>query len=121
MLIRVSSVDYYDSVSGTLALSHKSPARGPYPIQRTTIAQVNVELLLSTLSSTDTQVGEWVNVIGYVENKEAVAFSLKHAKVQPTSYVEIKAIILWSAGAVRIAEYEKSLRDRLDARREEAK
>ena len=120
MLIRLCSVECYDSTSGSLALSHKPHVRGPHPIQRTSIAQVNVELLLSTLLSTDTQVGEWVNVIGYVEDNEPRISSLKNAKAQSMSYVKVKAIMLWSAGAIRTAEYEKALRDRVSVYREKA-
>ena len=116
MLIRVCSVDYYDRTSGTLALSHKSHVQGSCSLRITTVAQVNVELLLSTLGSSDTQVGEWINVIGYVENNEVGARGFKNTEIRSMSCVRIKAIMLWSAGAIRIAEYEKALRDRLSVR-----
>jgi hypothetical protein len=71
---------------------------------------VDVNLLLGTLHSTDTQLGEWVNVMGYItgplssqhrnsEDKKANAF--------------VQAIVLWSAGSVKLNEYENFLVDQL--------
>ena len=81
------------------------------PEYQNAIAHVDVDLLLSTLKSTDTQMGEWVNVIGYVENP--ITSHDRRGKLREKREVKVKAIILWSAGAVRLTEYEHALRDRL--------
>lgn len=68
---------------------------------------VNVELLLSTLKSEETQIGEWVNVIGYIQDtrqpKPSKPSNIADAEIQ------VQAIILWSAGALKLDDYEKSL------------
>ena len=67
---------------------------------------MDVNLLLGTLQSTDTRVGEWVNVMGYI----TVPFSKENRTSedkQANAYVQ--AIVLWSAGSVKVDEYEKFL------------
>ncbi len=73
---------------------------------------MNVNLLLSTLKPTDTQVGEWVNVIGYV----AVPL-VHHSKAERKTTAEaakrvtvfLQAIMLWSAGSIKLGDYERVL------------
>lgn len=58
---------------------------------------VNVELLLETLASEATRIGEWVNVIGYVKGvvgREAAA---------------VQALMVWPAGPMDIQQYEAAL------------
>ena len=80
-----------------------------------------MNLLLDNLKSTDTQVGEWVNVIGYVQDDEKATAPRNCNRVlnQKTKAsgmngrVQIvQAVMLWSAGAVKLGEYEKSLEAR---------
>jgi hypothetical protein len=71
---------------------------------------VDVNLLLGTLHSTDTRVGEWVNVMGYIR--------VPSSKQDPRSEdkqanISVQAIVLWSAGSVKLDEYEKFLVDQL--------
>lgn len=54
------------------------------------------------------QVGEWVNVIGYVQGKHDTQ-SLK----LEMGDVPVQAVLLWSAGAVDIAEYERVVSRRI--------
>lgn len=81
-------------------------------------ALVDVNLLLSTLKATDTQVGEWVNVIGYVEVSDEASAArqqqrgAKDAARRMTGVSRVQAVMLWSAGAVRITDYEKVLEER---------
>lgn len=89
------------------------------------IAVVDVNLLLSTLKSTDTQVGEWVNVIGYLESSnedcdarrqqlhgESAQQQGGNEAARRTRVYRVQAVMLWSAGAVRIADYERVLEER---------
>lgn len=76
---------------------------------------MDVNLLLSTLKTTDTQRGEWVNVVGYVEGRTTKSGPEGRAqKGGPDKVVGVKvqAIMLWSAGDVKVEEYEKTLEER---------
>ena len=69
-------------------------------------AQVDVKLLLNTLKSTDTQIGEWVNVIGYITIDQQIP------PKQPNGHnsdIQVQAIVLWSSGSLKLGGYEKSL------------
>lgn len=82
--------------------------------------------MLETLKSTDTSVGEWVNVIGYVTDPEARSgdCELKTASkngngpsTDSPMMVHVQAVMLWSAGAIRLGEYEKTLSERREVER----
>ena len=76
-----------------------------------------MNLLLETLKREDTVVGAWVNIIGYTEGvvKEGKRKDggLKRAVDGRLQYVNVQAIMLWSAGGVKIGEYETALTGRL--------
>ncbi|KAI9881149.1 MAG: hypothetical protein M1830_007127, partial [Pleopsidium flavum] len=100
----------YTTSTALLTLQHKYPTSSPTP----STASVDVNLLLSTLKSTDTQFGEWVNVIGYV-----ALGPVPESRVCKTSAegarrvtVFVQAVMLWSAGSVNLGEYEKVLEER---------
>ncbi|KAK0107058.1 hypothetical protein ONS95_003768 [Cadophora gregata] len=92
------SVTNYSTKTATLTLEHN------HPLGNTIKAQVDVNLLVTTLKSNETQIGEWVNVMGYITGGQ------KH-KVGGEQNVEIgvQALVLWSAGPINLAGYEKSL------------
>lgn len=105
-----------------LALQH---AYSPPP-HRATVALVDVTLLLETMAGTDTKVGEWVNVIGYVVTAGNTGSRGEDAKGGGGTVrgrgrddaagrgfsVRVQAIMLWSAGSVKIGEYERVLAER---------
>lgn len=71
---------------------------------------MDVNLLLGTLHSTDTQLGEWVNVMGYITGP----LSSQHRNSgDKKANVFVQAIVLWSAGSVKLNEYENFLVDQL--------
>lgn len=92
----------YDASTGTLTVHHAYPP----PPHACAVAFVDVNILLSTLKSTDTQIGEWINVIGYVQEREV---KLGHKAVR------VQAIMLWSAGSIKLADYEKAVKERKEA------
>ncbi|KAL8780761.1 MAG: hypothetical protein Q9203_000640 [Teloschistes exilis] len=110
LLSDLPSLEQGEKVSaGTLHLQHAYP-----PGQDTLItAVVDVNLLLSTLQRTDTQVGEWQNVVGYVqahEDDEKWDRTDASRKVgRAGTVVKVQAVMLWSAGSLKIGEYEKAL------------
>ena len=81
------------------AMVHKRPHTQPHGV----VAVVDVTLILETLKTTDTQIGEWVNAMGYVNEK---------SRDGSRTEVMVKALMLWSAGAVDTSEYEAAVRDR---------
>ena len=99
----------YDISSGTVALQHAHPRNQK---GTPTTAVVDINLLSETMKRTDTQVGEWVNVIGYVQVEEDGRRGARKKKVQREEQgqtVKVQAVVLWSAGSVKLAEYEKSV------------
>lgn len=86
-------------------------------------------MVLETLKREDTLVGAWVNVMGYVEEvlKEgkrgqrqeqgeaglAVKRGVTAGEARRALRVKVQAIMLWSAGGMKIGEYERTLEERL--------
>ena len=87
-----------------LTVEHKYPPGSDHQ------ALVDVRLLLENLESTDTRIGEWVNIIGYVATASPSSndgiVSLKNATC-------VQAIVFWSAGSINLEEYEKGLKNLL--------
>jgi hypothetical protein len=99
-VLTINSVDRYDTSRGCLTLQHDFPHGSRAKVT------VDIKLLLSTLKSTDTDVGEWVNVIGYITTPTPI----RHPVIQgPKAITDIQAIVLWSAGPLKIDQYENML------------
>ena len=105
------------------------------------LAAVNVELLLSTLKASDTTVGEWINVIGYISSSpppSILSFAAStssnalhlpktsdetpqingHEKIKEICQaVHVQAIMVWSAGALKVGEYERIVKERKEVER----
>ena len=100
-------VTHYRGQTATLELQHAySPPSTPQKTGATTIALVDVNLLLENLKREDMIVGAWVNVLGYVEGivKEGIKRGKTKAKGPEEGgsdgvvYVGVQAVMLWSAG-----------------------
>ena len=105
------SVSDYSAATGTLTLQHAYPP----PPYTTPSAFVDVRLLLETLKTTDTEIGEWVNVVGYVERDETVRRDRDGGrKLDWIGTVRVQAIMLWSAGGVKLKDYEEAVQKRKD-------
>jgi hypothetical protein len=94
-------VTNYSTKTSTLTLEHN------YPRGSKIKAIVDVELLVNTLKSGDTQIGEWVNVIGYIQDSQQQKPS-KHPNELHLG-IRVQAIVLWSSGPLKLDGYEKSL------------
>lgn len=104
------SVTKYTTSTASLMLQHNYPA---VSATSTTIASVDVNLLLSTLKPTDTQVGEWVNVIGYVTSEPVFTIRAKHrSEASKRATASVQAVMLWSAGSIKLGDYERVLSER---------
>ena len=94
----------YNVKTGCLHLQHAYPLSSNKP-SPTVLAVVDIGLVGPTIKSTDTQVGEWVNVMGYVGEKIAGATKREIG-------VRVQALMLWSAGALIIKDYERAVQGR---------
>ena len=110
-------VTKYDIKTGVLELQHTYPPA--YDIN--VIAVVDVNLLLENLKREDIVVGAWVNIVGYVEEvitkREKAKGSngnLGQGGISGVNLVKVQAIMLWSAGGIKIGEYERALTERLE-------
>ena len=118
-------VTRYSISTGVLEIQHVSQLASA----RAVVAQVDVNVILESLKREDMEVGTWVNVVGYVQEvlkdgrreqrqEQGKAISVKKngncAREGPRAMmVRVHAVMLWSAGAVKIGEYEKVLEARL--------
>ena len=91
-------------------------------------------MVLETLKREDTLVGAWVNVLGYVEEVlkagkreqrqgqgeagTGVKRGVTSGEARRALRVKVQAIMLWSAGGVKIGEYERTLEERLKLEKE---
>ncbi|KAL8775096.1 MAG: hypothetical protein Q9209_000575 [Squamulea sp. 1 TL-2023] len=105
-------VSNYNVSTATLSLQHVYPASSP---NAHVTAAVDVNIVLESLKHTDMQVGEWVNVMGYVQGIEGQKAERRGVKyglgkgVSGDKVVKVQAVMLWSAGGVKVWEYEKAL------------
>lgn len=98
------SVQHYDSTSGTLLLTHSYPE----PPARQVVARVNVDHVLETTRSVELQTGAWINVIGYVSERDEGAGKSREDGLR-AAQVGVQALLLWSAGTLKLDDYEKAL------------
>ncbi|KAL1988152.1 hypothetical protein VTN96DRAFT_682 [Rasamsonia emersonii] len=110
-------VSRYDISTGRLILEHKPAAASAAsatttPIPTTTVP-VDINHLLETIKAEDLQVGAWLNVIGYVREDEEKRHSKDddERKKDQTPAIYVEAVMVFSAGAVNVGEYERILRD----------
>ncbi|EKD13897.1 uncharacterized protein L3040_005490 [Drepanopeziza brunnea f. sp. 'multigermtubi'] len=94
-------VTKYSTQTAILTLEHNHP---PGNLLK---AQVDVRLLVSTLKSNETQVGEWVHVMGYIANDQK-----PNGTTNRNLDVGIQAVVLWCAGPLSLTGYERSLDQR---------
>ncbi|KAM0722623.1 hypothetical protein Q7P37_002064 [Cladosporium fusiforme] len=91
------SVEAYNGELGGLRVIERFPATAP----RTKTVNVNVDNILDSLNLELTQVGAWINVIGYCRQT---------GKVETSSHPVVDAVVIWSAGAIKLDEYEAAVR-----------
>lgn len=99
-----TSVTSYDIPTGLLVLEHAFPRDAP----RVPRVQVDVTLTLESLSADELSDGSWVNVIGYVRTLAPRRRRRNNTAGQAEAST-VQAVLLWSAGAVRIADYQGAL------------
>ncbi|WYZ41469.1 hypothetical protein EsH8_V_000364 [Colletotrichum jinshuiense] len=93
-------VTSYSLGSAVLTLEHGFPQGSDVS------ALVDVQLLLGTLKSDQTRIGEWVNVVGYLTPSSS-GTRARGTNREPQN-VAIQALLLWSAGPLHLQRYESS-------------
>lgn len=94
------SVTNYSTKTAVLTLEHNHPPGNGLK------ALVDIELLLGSIKSHESRIGEWVNVMGYISAPK------QNQSVQPNGVkmeVLVQAIVLWSAGPLKLDRYEEGL------------
>jgi hypothetical protein len=89
----------YDSERAILQLRDRFPATSA-----SSIANVNVNNVLDALNVETSQVGAWVNIIGYMRHTAET----RSTADQRASIVD--AVLIWSAGAIKLDDYEAAVR-----------
>ena len=84
----------YSTKSGRLALGHNSPKGSNI------VAWVDVTLVLESLQTDQTRIGEWLNVVGYI---------VASPPNQDCSRADVQAILIWSTGPLDVQQYENAL------------
>lgn len=113
----------YNVGIGHLILEHNYPRSREEP----STVSVDINAVLEDLTSEELRVGSWLNVLGYVRDSTppATSFSSQQssqsneafpAKVAPRP-VYIEAVMVFSAGAIALGEYERILRNAQDVER----
>ncbi len=83
--------------AATLRLKHNYPAASS-----SEIANVDIVHVLERIQANATEVGTWINVIGYVERRKEKG-------------IYVQAIAVWSAGNIDLSTYEKAVEARKSA------
>jgi hypothetical protein len=92
------SVTKYSTKTAMMTLEHNHPPGNSLK------ALVDVNLLLNTLKSNETQIGEWVNVIGYIERMKK-----QNTPSNDDLEVQAQALVLWTSGPFDLQAYERSV------------
>jgi hypothetical protein len=67
---------------------------------------------LESIKGHDLQRGSWLNIIGYVrkpEQRQKKTTSSNTEDVKIAAIPIVQAIIVWDAGAIKVADYEAAL------------
>ena len=92
-----------------LVLRHDYPRDSP----NQTLAFVDIEHLLESIKISDMEKGAWVNLIGYKTPAQPKSYQAQGV-MQKERHVYLQAVMLWSAGAVKLDAYEMALASRLE-------
>ena len=106
--MRLFSVVNYEVSTGFLLLEYGFQQN----ILPTPQASVDVRLVLESINAHDLQRGSWLNIIGYLrkpEQRQKKTTSSNTDNIQRPEIPIVQAIIIWGAGAIKVANYETAL------------
>lgn len=112
LISRHDSVKNYSIATGHLTVEHNYPPQRPP--QSPPSVSVDVNAIISSLTSEELRVGAWVNVVGYVRRAPTSSAGSAPAAKSP---VRVDAVMVFPAGAIALGEYERTLSDVLEVDR----
>jgi hypothetical protein len=98
----------YEVSTGTLLLEHAFPQQ----VLPTPKASVDIRLVLESIKAHDLQRGSWLNIMGYVRKSEQRRKKPTNSETEEPNMAGlpiVQAIVVWSAGAIKVADYEAAL------------
>jgi Telomere capping, CST complex subunit len=100
-------VTNYEINTGILLLEHAYPI----DIHQVPAVKVDINLILESANSLDLQTGAWLNVIGYVVRQSPKLWEPPrlNSDAPKLGLNMVQALVIWSAGALRIGDYERTL------------
>jgi Telomere capping, CST complex subunit len=107
------SVTRYDISTGCLILEHGYPTNLKTPAT----IPVDINLLLETIKGDEIQAGAWLNVLGYVREQAPQQNDSRALAPETEASIYIEAVMVFSAGAIHVGDYERILRDSLEVDR----
>lgn len=118
LLTQEPSVTNYQSQTGILTLEHHYPSTSPTPAS----VSVDITLLIESIKASYLEVGEWLNVLGYVRERKEKRKGRNQATCSPESQawndsIYIEAVVVFPTDAFQIGEYERALQDWIDVDR----
>ncbi|CAK3743723.1 hypothetical protein CB0940_11881 [Lecanosticta acicola] len=104
-------VHEYQGKNATLVLKESCPASTGTPK-----VLVNITNVLESVNHELLQVGAWLNIVGYVTKAAKTVKSSSSKRVRSTRQKPpvVDALMLWSAGAIKLQEYKASARSYQD-------
>ena len=102
-------MDAYETKTATLLL--KDRFAGSSDAASVAVSVINI---VDALNVELTQVGAWINVIGYVKTLDSPRPVVSAKGLIATDLVlvpEVDAVMIWSAEAVKLDAYEAAIRD----------
>ena len=107
-LMILTCVRTYNISTAYLTLEHNYPRSKTGPA----VVSVDINAVLESVTAEELRVGAWVNVIGYVRDTSHLAPSGKDVVTSVSKQsVYIDAVMVFQAGPVALAEYERILRE----------
>ncbi|KAF8467220.1 CST complex subunit Ten1 [Kalaharituber pfeilii] len=100
----------YHSASSTLIVTHTTMYQSPPSSssslssslpRKTKTATVDIAIVVEQIPTGELQIGEWVNVLGYITDMQADGAT-----------VCIQGIQIWSAGGIDLGKYERQLQEK---------
>ena len=112
----ILSVLGYNETTGHLLVEHIYPPDASF-----TNTLVNMTVAQQSTDSTCFEIGTWINVIGSIEVSASGKRKRKRKPGDSSTNkdyqrVIVGAVLVWTAGAIRVAEYEKILEEQREAR-----
>ncbi|KAK5454106.1 hypothetical protein LTS15_006106 [Exophiala xenobiotica] len=104
----------HDTAKGQIILEHAYP-KNAKPIPH---VLVDIDLVLESIEPSILSTGSWINVIGYTRSTQRGVRKSKAKLRQPEDESSfLQAVLVWTAGALKITDYEITLEEQRSAQK----